>query len=205
MSKTDKIITKLSYPAKKKGLADIFVKNIQNTNKNIYEVVNFLEKKISLNKMKLKREKVSHKIFLRKIINLHNIDGIKDKNSEIKEMIQEVKSYGEILYSTKLPNIKLLKIKKNKLILFDGHHSILTYMYFRRRHLHEVPHLIIFKEKGYVSEKEIFVFFGKHANKVKELGWEKCTINWQAPESKQLCRRRQKNIGELFDCIYPTL
>ncbi len=67
--------------------------------------------------------------------------------------------------------------------------------------MNELPHLIIENENGYVTDKEICVFFGIHPKKIKEYDWRKYVINWQAPKKRQLCKRVQRNVGELLDSI----
>ncbi len=166
---------------------------------NIYETVDKLKKK-----QKTINKKVTNKIKLIKIINLHNSTGIKD-NSQIKFMIKQINSGKDILSPKGLPNIKLVKQKKKEWILFDGHHSLLAYMVAGRKYLNEVPHIIVENKDRYVTDKEIIVFFGKHQKKLKNSNWRKYVINWQASEEKQLCKRIQKNMGELLKSIMAYL
>ena len=198
-----KKIIKLSYPIKPSEFVHTYSEKILDI-KNPYRVVNFFEKSIFSDKIKLKIEKIGKKIPLRRIINLHNKDGIKDIQ-QINCMIQQIESEKDILHPSKLPNIKLVKTKKNKFVLFDGHHSILAYMSAGRKYLHEIPYIIILNEKGYVTDKEILVFFGQHSSKLNGKDWRNYVINWQMPINKQLCKRVQKNIGELFDSTKPFL
>jgi len=193
-------IIKLSYPIKLYGYVNICLSKTPNSIKNIYETVDFFEKSIFSDKIKLKIEKKGEKNSLRTVINLHNKDGIKDI-LQIKKMIRQIESEKDILHPNKLPNIKLVKTKKNEFVLFDGHHSLLAYMYTGRKYLDDVPHLIVINEKGYVTDNEILVFFGKHSHKLRESDWRNYVINWQASANRQLCKRLQKNIGELFDSI----
>lgn len=194
-----KKIIELSYPIKSSDFAHTYSENISDT-KNLYEIVDSFEKSVFSGKLKLKTEKNNWKTSLRLIVNLHNKDGIKDV-SQIKKMIQHIESGKNILHPSSLPNIKLAKTKENKLVLFDGHHSILAYMFAGRKYLHEVPHLIVLNEQGYVTDKEILVFFGQHSSKLKGKSWSDYVINWQVPVDKQLCKRVQKDVGELFDSI----
>lgn len=198
MNEMKKII-KLSYPIKSSESVHTYSEKILDI-KNLYEVVDFFEKNVFSDKIKLKTEKTVGKTILRLIVNLHNKDGIKDI-PQIKKMIQQIKSEKDILHPSELPNIKLVKTKKNKFVLFDGHHSMLAYMSAGRKYLHEVPYLIVLNEKGYVTDKEILIFFGQHSSKLKGKDWKNYVINWQMPINKQLCKRVQKNIGELFDSI----
>ena len=43
-------------------------------------------------------------------------------------MVKEIKSGNDILSPSGLPNIKLVKTEQSEWILFDGHHSLLSYM-----------------------------------------------------------------------------
>ena len=74
-------------------------------------------------------------------------------------------------------------------------------MYSGRKYLHELPHLIVVNEEGFVTNKEVLIFFGQHSSKLRGSDWRNYVINWQMPIKKQLCKRVEKNIGELFDLI----
>ncbi len=193
-------IIKLSYPLKSLDSVNTFSEIIPASAKDIYKAVNFFEKSIFSDKIKLKIEKIGKKIPLRQIINLHNKDGIKDIQ-QIKCMIQQIESEKDILHPSRLPNIKLVQTKENELVLFDGHHSMLAYMSAGRKYLHELPYLIVVNEEGFVNDKEILIFFGQHSSKLRGSDWRNYVINWQMPINRQLCKRVQKNIGELFDLI----
>jgi hypothetical protein len=78
---------------------------------------------------------------------------------------------------------------------------MLAYMSLDRKYLNEIPHLIVENEHGYVLDKDIFVFFGSDASELTESTWRDYVINWQAPKEKQLCKRIQNNMGELFDSL----
>jgi hypothetical protein len=194
---------KLIYPGKlqRNNIVKISTSKIQLTklNMTIYDIVDYFEQNIFL-KIKMSEEQIKTKIQLRDIINLHNNTGIKDI-SQIKSMITKIKSKKDILHQSKLPNIKLIKTKDNDWVLFDGHHSMLAYMSLDRNYLNEIPHLIVENEHGYVLDKDIFVFFGSNASELTESTWRDYVINWQAPKEKQLCKRIQNNMGELFDSL----
>ncbi len=190
-------IIKLSYPIKSSDSVNTYLEKIPGI-KNPYETVEFFEKSIFSDKIKLKLEKIGKKIPLRKIINLHNKDGIKD-TLQIKKMVRQIKSEKDILHPSRLPNIKLVQTKENELVMFDGHHTILAYMYAGRKYLNEVPYLIVVNEERYVTDKEVLIFFGQHSSKLRD--WRNYVINWQKPIDKQLCKRIQKNLGELSDSI----
>lgn len=180
--------------------ATAFVYKIPFTKKNmtIYDTVDFFRKEIFLKTKKTNKQKTAGKVLLRKIINLHNNNGIKNI-PQITSMINQIKTGKDILSDLDLPNVKLVKTCNKKWVLFDGHHSMLAYMALGRKYLSEIPHLIIQNKNGYVKDSEILVFFGVHSKKLRALSWRDYVINWQQLKEKQLCRRVQENMGELFD------
>ena len=194
---------KLIYPYKFKDghLTRISSLKVQLKNKRntIYDTVDQFVNEIG-SKIKKTIKKVKKLVLLREIINLHNINGIKSMD-QIRTMVKQIKSGKEILAQRGLPNIKLVKTKYSEWILFDGHHSLLSYMIAGRTYLHEVPHLIVENENGHVNDKEILIFFGIHSKILNDSDWRKYVINWQAPKEEQLCKREQKNMGELFNSI----
>jgi len=194
---------KLIYPYKSKdgnltriSSLKVYLRNKSNT---IYNTVDQYEKGLG-SKIKETIKEVKKLVLLREIINLHNINGIKRMN-QIRIMAKQIKSGKEILSPRGLPNIKLVKTKQSEWILFDGHHALLSYMIAGRTYLHEVPHFVIEDENGHVNDKEILIFFGIHSKKLNDSNWRKYVINWQAPKERQLCKREQKNMGELLDSI----
>jgi hypothetical protein len=191
----------LPYKSKDGNLTYISSLKVHSKNKNdtIYNAVNQFEKKVG-SKVKWTIKKVEKPVLLREIINLHNTDGIKSIN-QIRTMVKEIKSGNDILSPSGLPNIKLVKTVQLEWILFDGHHSFLSYMIAGRRYLHEIPHLVVENENCHVNNKEILIFFGTHSKKLNDSNWRKYVINWQAPKERQLCKRKQNNMGELLDSI----
>jgi len=194
---------KLIYPYKSKdeNLTRISSLKVYLKNKSItiYDTVDQYEKGLC-SKIKETIKEVKKLVLLREIINLHNIDGIKSIN-QIRTMVKQIKSGKDILSPLGLPNIKLVKTKQSEWVLFDGHHSLLSYMIAGRIYLHEVPHFIVENENGHVNDKEILIFFGIHSKILNDSDWRKYVINWQAPKEGQLCKREQKNMGELFNSI----
>ena len=194
---------KLIYPYKSKddNLTQISSLKVRLKNKSntIYDTVEQFENEIG-SEIKRKIKEVKKLVLLREIINLHNSNGIKSMD-QIRSMVTQLKSGKEILSPRGLPNIKLVKTEYSEWILFDGHHSLLSYMIAGRIYLHEVPHLIVKNESGHVNDKEILVFFGIHSKILNDSDWRNYVINWQAPKEGQLCKRDQKNMGELFNSI----
>lgn len=196
-------IVKLVYPSKKKAEVKLSISKISfSKDISIYETVEiFKEQFFKPAKIKFLTEKIKSRALLGNIINLHNVDGIRDL-SQIKTMLKKITSGGDIFSPEGLPNVKLVKSKDKKWILFDGHHSLLAYMLSGKKYLDEVPHLIVENEKKeYVEDKEIHVFFGEHAKKLKNKDWRNYVINWQAPKEQQLQSRIQRDMGELLEAL----
>lgn len=167
----------------------------------IYDAVSWFEKN-ALPKFKkgIKRKTLKKSVALKDILNIHNDDGIRDL-AQLKRMGEDIKT-GRHIFSRRIPNIKLVKTRDNQLLLFDGHHSMLAYMAAGRTYLEEIPYMIIFdKAKGYVEDKDIVIFYGKHAADIENYNWKEKAINWQAAKERQLCKRVQKNTGQLFCAI----
>ena len=197
-------IVKLFYPYRpKNNLIKNSISKVPVSKKyfTIYDTVNYFLDSIFLKqKNKVSITKISNRILLGSIINLHNKDGV--RLPTIKSMIKQINSGKDIFHDNGLPNSKLIKSKEGKWVLFDGHHTMLAYMFNGRKYLHEIPHLIVEDgKKEYVTDKEISVFFGKHASKLKDGNWRKYTINWETDKEKQLCKRKQKNMRELFEVL----
>ncbi len=166
---------------------------------NVYHAVDCLTKRLFLRKHYIK--KIINDVRLNDIVNLHNNDGISDLN-EIDSMLNDIETGKEILMENGFPNIKIVFSKLGEYVLFDGHHTTLAYLDSGRKFLSEVPHLLVKNTKtGCISDKEINVFFGNHAPKLKNENWRNYVINWQAPFDKQLCIRVQNNMEELFNSI----
>ena len=193
-------LVKLIYPVKSKegNLTRISSLKVllRNENSTIYNTMAQFEKEIGL-KLNETINEVKKPVLLREVINLHNINGIKSMN-QIRTMVKQIKNGKDILSPCGLPNIKLVKTKHSEWILFDGHHSLLSYMIAGRKYLHEVPHFVVENRNGYISDKEILIFFGLHSSKFHDSNWRNYVINWQAPREKQLCKREQNNMGELL-------
>ena len=132
----------------------------------IYDIVNVFKEKFLTSKIKFSSKKIKNCVPLKEVINLHNIDGIKDIG-QVKVMVKKIKSGKDIFNTDGLPNIKLVKTKDEKWVLFDGHHSMLAYMLSGKKYLSEISHLVVEDEKNeFVTDKEIFVFFGDHSSKL---------------------------------------
>lgn len=187
-----------SYPNKDGKSHIVSTFKIENINNTIYETVEKFEKDGS--KIEQETKEVKEPIILTDVINLHNSNGIKDLG-QIKLMVKEITTGKDIISKKGFPNIKLVKTRQSEWVLFDGHHSLLSYMIAGRKYLHEVPHIVVINENGYVDDNEIHVFFGKHSGKLRKSNWRQHVINWQATEEKQLCKRVQKNMGELLNSL----
>jgi hypothetical protein len=196
-------IIKLSYPEKSTNGVRTSISEVQ-VSKNVntvYDAVSFFEKNIfPILTKTLEHNKVKEKVALRDILNIHNDDGIRDL-AQARRMTRAVRS-GKHIFSMGIPNVKIVKTRENELLLFDGHHSMLAYMNAGKRYLEEIPHMIIEdKDKGYIDDKDIIVFYGEHSKEIPNHDWRRYVIDWQAVKEKQLCRRVQRDMGELFCAI----
>lgn len=166
----------------------------------IYNSVEYYEKNIHL-KTTPRNELVKKEKKIGNIINMHNSDGIKDIN-QIKSMIEHIKSGKDVLSESGMPNIKLVKTRNNELVLFDGHHTMLAYMAIGKEHLHEMPHLFVYNEDDKeMSDQEIHAFFCEHAKEIEGKEWRDYVINWQNEKDKQVCKRIDNNMQELFQSL----
>jgi len=173
---------------------------------DIYQVVKTFKDNLetkSFNEM-FNEEINKNEVLLSSIINLHNKEGICCLKKIIK-MIDYIKKGGNIFEDRKWPNIKLAKMEGGKLVLFDGHHSLLSYMAARRKYLWEIPHLLVSNENSnaendWTTDSEIKVVFGN-----LDGNWKKEVVNWQASPGEQLCIRREKNMGELFTSLHADI
>jgi len=149
----------------------------------------------------LRVEFVRNKMPLNEIVNLHNAEEIKGRPS-IDEMLEKINSGKHVKMPDGLPNVKVVKTKPGELVCFDGHHSMLAYMFSGRRYLHQLPSLVISDpaEKG-LEDEEIYPFFGDHAEKLKDQDWRDYTISWTNPPENQLEKREQDNMGELLEAL----
>jgi len=139
---------------------------------------------------------------LKSIINLHNADEIRRRETSVGEMRDKIRSGDHVLMPDGLPNVKIVKTEKDELVCFDGHHSLLAYMTAGKKYLHEVPHLIVTLQSGEgLEDEEILAFFGDHKEELCDLDWRDYTISWTNPPEYQLERRKQENMGELFAAL----
>jgi hypothetical protein len=167
----------------------------------VYDTVSFFMQNIYPT-LKRKPEiiRIKKHILLKDILNIHNDDGIRDRE-QVRIMMEDIHSGRDILpYG--IPNVKLARTMDNTLLLFDGHHSMLAYMAAGRSYLEEIPYLIIYdKESGYIPDKDVVIFFGEHSKEIENNNWRDKAINWQVPQENQLCSRIQRSMGELFDTL----
>lgn len=196
-------IIKLSYPGKPPNEVKTFISEVK-VSKNVntvYDAVSFFEKNmLPTFKKRLSQKKKKEKVALRDILNIHHDNGIKDI-AQVRRMTRSIES-GKHIFSFGIPNVKLVRTRDNQLLLFDGHHSMLAYMNAGKRYLEEIPHMIIEdKDKGYIDDKDIIVFYGEHSKEIENCDWKQYVINWQAVKEKQLSRRVQRDMGELFCAI----
>jgi hypothetical protein len=98
------------------------------------------------------------------LIPLHNATGLQSLE-RINVMIASLKR-GEVVQEPDgLPNVKCVVVDGRKLLLFDGHHTVLAYMATGHTQLHEIPHIVIGvgETMSPVLSEETHAFYGDHA------------------------------------------
>lgn len=145
-------------------------------------------------------ERVGERVPLEGIVNLHDADGMKNL-PQISGMIGQISAAGDIIHPTGLPNAMVVLAERGEQLLFNGHHTVIAYMAAGREYLDEIPHLVVHDDNGRVEDAAILAFFGAHATKLAASDWRNHVINWYAPPDRQLCRRTQRNMGELFEAL----
>ncbi|MCD4761538.1 hypothetical protein K8R32_01110 [bacterium] len=202
----ERYIIKLSYPSDQTGpiIENTAVARIKITKETraIYGAVSWFEDRLFPEiKSRLSKHFVKKRVRLRSVLNIHNSEGIRDIK-QIKRMIRSIGRGLDTLARSGMPNVKLFRTRKNKLFLFDGHHSMLAYMASGRKHLDTIPHLLIERNNnGRIDDADIYNFFGGLLSTEKDVNWFKYAINWQAPKTARLCARQEKNMGELYDTV----
>ncbi|MHC4505143.1 MAG: hypothetical protein ACYTFI_17695 [Planctomycetota bacterium] len=144
--------------------------------------------------------RVAERVRLERILNLHDVDGMKDV-PQIGGMIGWICAGGDLVHPTGLPNVKVVLVERGEALLFDGHHTVIAYMATGRKYLDQIPHLLVHGDNGHVEDAAILAFFGAHAEKLTTSNWRDYVIRWRAPVDRQLCKRLQKNMGELLSSL----
>lgn len=131
------------------------------------------------------------------ILPIHNASGIRD-HKLVSQMQENLKIGQDILEMDQLPNIKIVVAPNQKLLLFDGHHSLLSYFNLNKKFLREIPYIVISAEeyKG-VKPEEISQFFPENERTKIISDWEKYTVNWQAKVGEQMTIRNVGSIRQL--------
>jgi hypothetical protein len=187
-------------PTNEDLMIDVSVTKIPNEEKTIYDAIGFFEDEIFLkSKLNFSRKIVKEKILLKNLINLHDSDGL-DLN-KIISLKSSICKNNHIFSDSSLPNVKIVKTFNNNWVVFDGHHTINAYMLNEKKFLDEIPHLIVETDSIYFCEESINLFYGKHAKKLKGKNWSNYVINWNEINENQLCLRKNKNFGELFESL----
>jgi hypothetical protein len=196
-------IIELSFPEKSGQTVKTLITEVKISGDviTIYDAVSFFMHNIyPTSKRKREIIRVKQHILLRDILNIHNDDGIKDRE-QVRTMMEDIRSGRDILPHG-IPNVKLARTTDNTLLLFDGHHSMLAYMAAGRSYLEEIPYLIIYdKESGHIPDKDVVIFFGEHSREIENNNWRDKAINWQVPRENQLCGRVQRSMGDLFEAL----
>ena len=184
------------YPLKEdKVIATEDVK-IPRYQSSIYDAVGYFEDKIfARSKFNCFKRKIKCDIELKQIINLHDEDGLEIK--KIRELFKSLELGNHLLSKSLMPNIKVIGTERKEWVVFDGHHSLNSYMLENKRYLDEVPHLVVGNDNGYFEDITINQFYGRHKNELKEKDWRDYVINWNNIKENQLKKRKRKNMDEL--------
>lgn len=169
------------------------------TSPTIDHAVAFFERVLSRG-APCRTERVAERVRLEGILNLHDVDGMKDV-AQISGMTGQILSGNEVLHPSGLPNAKIVLTGPGERLLFDGHHTVIAYMATGREYLDEIPHLVVQGGNGHVEAASVLAFFGIHAKKLSALNWRDHVIRWRAPPDRQLCKRNLKSMGELFESL----
>ncbi len=139
-----------------------------------------------------------HQQPLEEIIPIHNPDGIKEIN-QISKMVNQILHQRKAIFEPDgAPNLKLVVVPGNRLILFDGHHSILAYILSGKKTLADTAHLIISaNDGGPITPEEISYFFPENTRGEIIKDWDKYVVNWQAKGSNKIAQRSVESVGDL--------
>jgi len=134
---------------------------------------------------------------LSEVMPIHNLSGVRDA-SQIKQMQEKISSGEEVFEKDGLPNIKLVVAPNNKLLIFDGTHTLIAYLLQGKRLLSSVPYLVISADKfAPVTAQEISTFFPEESREKIESKWSEWVVNWQAELGSQTEKREFNTMGEL--------
>lgn len=134
------------------------------------------------------------------VLTIHNPEGLRDPSQVIK-MADQLEKGREVFHENGLPNVKLIITPDKRLLLFDGHHSILAHLRFGHKTLKEVPHLVFSSSDfGPTTAREIARFFPPSDRDKIEQNWFGWTVNWQSDKEKTTARRLA-TIGQLADAL----
>lgn len=170
---------------------------------DVYSTVEKFRKEVfpEIDDEDLRVEFVRNKTPLAEIVNLHNAEEIKGR-SNIEEMLEKINSGKHVKMPDGLPNVKVVKTKPGELVCFDGHHSMLAYMFSGKKYLHQLPSLVISDPAvKRLEDEEIYPFFGVHAEELQDKDWRDYTISWTNSPENQLEKREQDNMGELLEAL----
>jgi hypothetical protein len=92
------------------------------------------------------------------IVPIHNPSGIRDAK-QVAAMAGAL-PHGHIFHDNGLPNVKIVVTPSRELLLFDGHHTMLSYLQRGACFLEELPYMVVSDPQyGPVTAKEISAFF----------------------------------------------
>jgi hypothetical protein len=134
------------------------------------------------------------------IMPVHNASGIKDR--ALIGSMSKLARDSHIYQPDGIPNIKLVLAPNRKLLLFDGHHSLISYYRRGFKLLAEVPYLVVTgPNNAPVSAEEISSFFPEKSRQKIMQQWSKYAVNWQLGAEGDIEPRQVSTIAELCDSL----
>jgi len=135
------------------------------------------------------------------IMPIHNLTGIRDY-SQIVRMSEKITGGEHIKETEYLPNIKIALCPDDKLLLFDGHHTMLAYYLSGYKDLGKIPHIIVSENKDKPLQIDKIAYFfqpenPKNAKKILGDNWFDFTVNWQSSNGLHIEKRRVQSIEQL--------
>lgn len=168
---------------------------VESVQKSPYELVELVRKNLNNS---VEEESNYYDIYkLSDIMPIHNLSGLRDLG-QIRQMQEKIAQGSHILENDGLPNIKFVVAPNNKLLVFDGSHSLLAYLNAGKKVLSEIPYLVVAGENlTPITVEEMAVFFPERSRSLVTKDWFKYVVNWQAEPEMQLEKRNVNSLAEL--------
>lgn len=133
---------------------------------------------------------------LEDIMPIHNPSGLRD----VKQVaaMAEALPHGHIFHNNGLPNVKIVVTPSGELLLFDGHHTMLSYLQCGARFLEELPYMVVSDPQyGPVTAEEMSAFFPKAHQDLVAKQWDAYVVNWNATPTGTIEPRTVSTMRDL--------